>query len=172
MIFDKHKLARYIITKHKEKQGCDISPLKLQKTLYMIYAMWSGNAAVINEDIDDGNIELTDKLPEELFKANFEAWKYGPVDIDVYREFKDGKYIVNLKNIEDAFIDDAGDLECKEDIKKFANSIMDHCFNINDFSLVTVAQDGAWEKAYDKNDKIISKEDIRTEYYENIKNKE
>lgn len=172
MIFDKHKLARYIITKHKEKQGYDISPLKLQKALYLIYAMWIGNAAVINEDIDDGNIELSEKLPEELFEANFEAWKYGPVDRDVYKEFKDGKYIVNLKNIEDAFIDDACDLEWKEDIKKFANRIMDQCLNINDFSLVTVAQDKAWEKAYNNNKETISKDDIRTEYYNNIKNKQ
>lgn len=169
MIFDKHKLARYIITKHKEKQGCDISPLKLQKTLYMIYAMWSGNAAVINEDIDDGNIELSEKLPEELFKANFEAWKYGPVDIDVYENFKECKYNRKLENIEDACMEDS---EYWDDIKKFTNSIIDQCFAINDFSLVTVAQDDAWKKAYNSSDKLISKEDIRTEYYENIKNKQ
>lgn len=63
--FNKDDLVNYIINQYKQKTSADISPLKLQKSLYLLFAMWGGNVAIINEDIDkgQGTIELTDKVP-------------------------------------------------------------------------------------------------------------
>lgn len=99
--FDKDDLVNYVINQYKQKTSADISPLKLQKSLYLLFAMWGGNAAIINEDIDkgQGTIELTDKVPTLLFDANFEAWKYGPVDIDVYNRYNHNMYWGNIKSL-------------------------------------------------------------------------
>ena len=87
--FGKDDLVNYVINQYKQKTSVNISPLKLQKSLYLLFAIWGGNAAIINEDIDKGKgtIELTDKVPTLLFDAKFEAWKYGPVDIEVYTRY-------------------------------------------------------------------------------------
>lgn len=48
-----------------------ITPLKLQKLLYFCYAWYAGNTG------------------EELFPEDIEAWQYGPVIPEVYREFRE-----------------------------------------------------------------------------------
>jgi uncharacterized phage-associated protein len=48
----------------------DISPLKLQKLVYLLYARYL----------------YTTK--ERIFHNQFEAWKYGPVVVDLYEAFK------------------------------------------------------------------------------------
>ena len=41
-IFSSEELANYIAYKYKEKMGTNISPLKLQKSLYFCFAYWGG----------------------------------------------------------------------------------------------------------------------------------
>lgn len=52
------------------KESIDISPMKLQKLIYILY----------KEYIKETNIKL--------FDENFETWKYGPVLPSVYNAFK------------------------------------------------------------------------------------
>ncbi|KPP94255.1 MAG: putative phage-associated protein [Bacteroidetes bacterium HLUCCA01] len=65
MVFQKIDIANYILARLEEP----VSPMKLQKLLYYCYA-WQLVAG------------------EHLFDARFKAWKFGPVDIDIYHEFK------------------------------------------------------------------------------------
>lgn len=48
----------------------NITPLKLQKLLYLVYAY-----------------SLKENHKNKVFDANFSAWQYGPVCIPVYEEF-------------------------------------------------------------------------------------
>lgn len=131
--------------------------------------MWGGNAARINQDIEksEGVIELTEKLPENLFNANFEAWKYGPVDIDVYKKHKENKYkgnILSLTGLIDAPI------SIQSPLLKFVDSVLKQVFEINDFSLVSITQDDkVWGNAYkNKEDIKMNNEDIIREYRDKL----
>lgn len=64
------KIARYLIYLANNDKDYSITPLKLQKLLYYAQGFtfaWDGQA---------------------LFNEEFEAWKYGPVNREVYDEFK------------------------------------------------------------------------------------
>lgn len=62
---DKFKLAEYIAAKYPG----EVTPMKLQKLLYYCYA-W----------------QLVAK--EKQFNAAFEAWEHGPVEPEIYHEYK------------------------------------------------------------------------------------
>lgn len=168
---DKDNLVSYIIEKHKKDSGLGISPIKLQKSLYLLYAMWAGNTRRLNEVIDDDNsigvCEKDNKLYEDLFEPNFEAWKYGPVDPDVYFKFKyrndyKGKNKINpIKDVDDGVM---------TMIKSFIDETLNEIFDISDFTLVDIThEDNSWKETYKKypegNGKIDS-ESIKQEYYE------
>lgn len=78
-----------------------ITPKKLQKLLYYAYA-WG--LVFLNETSDD--------LRNKLFDGSFEAWVHGPVDADVYQEYKKYGYqpikepIKNKINIDDENAED------------------------------------------------------------------
>ena len=62
--------ARYIIYLSYNAQRGSLTPLKMQKILYLAQGwsyVWDNKA---------------------LFADEFEAWRYGPVNLDVYSEFK------------------------------------------------------------------------------------
>ena len=63
-------IARYVLTLVDVDKGDIISNLKLQKILYYIQGY---HLAYFNKP---------------LFKDSIEAWKYGPVVVNVYREYK------------------------------------------------------------------------------------
>lgn len=62
---DKFQLAKYIVAKYPG----EVSPMKLQKLLYYCY-VW--------QLVADG----------KKFEASFEAWKHGPVEPEIYNEYK------------------------------------------------------------------------------------
>lgn len=73
---DKFLVAKYIVGRYPDS----ISPMKLQKLLFYSYA-WQLIAG------------------SKYFEATFEAWKLGPVDPDIYREYKSyGKSVINEKS--------------------------------------------------------------------------
>ena len=74
-ILDVLELANYIAYKHKEKKGIDISPLKLQKSLYFLFAYWGGFVRKGKQNPEYTEIDLTD-FDEYLFDEEFEAWLY------------------------------------------------------------------------------------------------
>lgn len=167
--FDKDDLVNYVINQYKQKTSVDISPLKLQKSLYLLFAMWGGNAAIINEDIDkgQGTIELTDKVPTLLFDANFEAWKYGPVDIDVYDRYKENEYQGGIQSLTDLTTVSQDFLNI---LMPFIDSVLEQVFDINDFSLVSITQeDKVWKSTYEDNRNLVmNNEDIIKEYKEKL----
>lgn len=62
--------AKYLVYLSYEKKRSSLTPLKLQKILYLAQG-WSF---------------VWDNKP--LFKEEFEAWQYGPVSTEVYSEFR------------------------------------------------------------------------------------
>jgi len=70
MIYEPLTIAKEIINKSEAELGDGMTNLKLQKLLYYVqgfhYAMYNSPA----------------------FNSNLEAWQYGPVVPEIYREFK------------------------------------------------------------------------------------
>lgn len=73
---NKETMADWFIQK-SHQTGITITPKKLQKLLYYAYA-WG--LVFLNETSDD--------LRNKLFDGSFEAWVHGPVDSEVYQEYK------------------------------------------------------------------------------------
>lgn len=146
---NKIELAGYIIYKYNQKYNRRISPVKLQKTLYLLFAMWGGNI----RNMDFNEVELESNLSEYLFNASFEAWKYGPVDRDIYELFKQDKIVEQQS------------LTTKSDtVLSFIEDICSQAFEISDFALIDlVKQDLCWASRYD-NGIYMSEEDIIEEY--------
>lgn len=81
----KFELSKYIISKYNGT----VSPMKLQKLLYYAYA-WQLVAG------------------EKYFNAQFQAWPYGPVEPDVYHEYKNyGSKAISLDSKNHATINNA-----------------------------------------------------------------
>ncbi|CAN5429601.1 DUF4065 domain-containing protein [soil metagenome] len=66
MKIDKFQIAQYIVTKYPG----EVTSMKLQKLMYYCYA-WQ---LVANN---------------KIFDASFEAWTHGPVEPEIYKEYKD-----------------------------------------------------------------------------------
>ncbi len=83
-IFSAMEFASYIKYKFNELKPNvqNISPLKLQKSLYFCFAYWGAFAYKGNK----AKNEISDqKFDEYLFNDEIEAWVYGPVVPTVYR---------------------------------------------------------------------------------------
>ena len=166
-IFDKFDLAKYVSSKYKKLNDVDISPIKLQKVMYFLFAYYGGWAKYNNEN---SNFNETDNenISTHLFDANFVAWDYGPVEEEVYQKYKlERKYFY----IENADV-------CKEKLNSIDRNVtgmIEHLYNqiidLNDFTLVDVShKDEAWKRNYQSrknglvNAKTIDNEDIINEY--------
>lgn len=165
---DKIQLSSYIARKHYEDKGYPISPVKLQKTLYYLYAYWAGHNANLYEDTGamGSNGEGVSEqlvLDYDLFEPKFEAWQYGPVDREIYRLNREN----HLHLSSDGTLDVENESE-KSIIISFIHSVTDQTFEINDFSLVEMThQDISWKATYEKHprgDGIMEKEMIKDEY--------
>lgn len=155
-ILDVKELAAYIQKKYYDEKQKEISPIKLQKSLYFLFAYWGGlvrKAKMYPNAVEDN----FDGFSEYLFNGDFEAWVYGPVVPIVYKE----------KNISDFYNEKL--FEGKEKVKEFVDDILKSLFDTGDFTLVDISHsDNAWknnfryDEEYHKN--IINKEDIIEEY--------
>ena len=137
----------------------EISPLKLQKSLYFCFAYWGGFIRYNNKYSSETK-EITFDYSEILFENNIEAWVYGPVVPDVYHEKDLDKY-----REEKPFGD-------KTYVKEFIDNILNDVLVANDFKLVEVShQDKCWKKNFKPNSLlhniIIPPEEIITEYAKN-----
>ena len=127
-----------------------ITPLKLQKSLYMLFAFYI-------VAIRSGR-ETNEDIPDRLFKADFEAWSSGPVIRDVYQKVKDNSYQARAYS----FRTKALDLE----IRNFISSLVSQIMRKSDFALMTRShEDNCWKNAIAKGKTTrISMDDIIAEY--------
>ena len=133
-----------------------ITPIKLQKSLYFVFAIWGGLVEKSKSEFIEFKIE-EDKY---LFFNDIEAWVYGPVVPDVYRSD------IELVDIEEAktIFDDKNII-----IKETIDDILKDIFEIGDFKLVSISHsDQCWKNSFNINDenhnRIIDKDEIIREY--------
>ena len=104
--------------------------LKLQKALYFLWAYYSA----MYGDMDE--------YPSKLFKADFEAWRYGPVISDVYKNYKQNKYekLVNTFHPKNGI---------EQDVQQFMDEMIKQFNEISVFGLVNRShEDHSWRDAY------------------------
>ena len=152
-IFKAKELAMYITMYYLEKFNRDITPIKLQKSLYFCFAYWGGHVRKSKLP----QTEITINKSEWLFDENIEAWVYGPVVPDVYNE----------KNLENYYNPNMFDEN--EDVMDYINGVLDDILNVSDFKLVEVSHmDNCWKNNFDVDapyhNEIIDKEEIIEEY--------
>ena len=158
-VLNKQTLVDYMITKHREKFGENISPIKLQKGLYFLFAFWGGEVQKQKNDLsEDYEIELG-KYDAHLFDSEFEAWAYGPVDRKVY---------VNYKEMTE---EDKNQIVCEsldtdKVVNDFVDNLLERIFISNDFGLVDLShEDDSWKEVFDRNHKKpMCSNDIIKEY--------
>ena len=157
------KLALYIENKYlqydKNTNKKIISPIKLQKCLYFLFAYWGQYIRKNKENKDSVEVDYSD-LDEWLFDDRIEAWTYGPVIPEVFTAEK-----VGLLNVEP----DKDYLQ-NEDVKReFIDNLLKQLFEIDDFGLVRIShEDECWKRNYvesdEKHNREIPKEEIINEY--------
>lgn len=132
------------------------TPIRLQKTLYFTWAIYGGTYGSMKED----DSEIGKEYPKNLFPAEFEAWRYGPVINEVYAKYKNDEYTSDGNISEDLTAAD-------RDIFNYINSIIDELNEIPDFQLVQRSHmDSAWSDVYKEGEshQKMSNEAIREEY--------
>lgn len=152
-LFSAKSLACYIKQYYYDHFKRDISPIKLQKSLYFCFAYWGGHVrkSLLPET------EITIEKSDWLFDENIEAWVYGPVVPDVYHE-------LDLDSYKDENL-----FKGNEDVQEFINGILDDIISVSDFKLVEVSHsDQCWIDKFDPNaehhNEVIDKESIIEEY--------
>lgn len=149
-ILDARVLANYIIN----KCNGEVSPIKLQKSLYFCFAYWGGFVRKGKNQKSEINMSYN----ELLFSNKIEAWVYGPVVPEVYHEKDMRKYDLQDENIfGDTFI------------KNYIDGILDNVLACNDFELVEIShEDKCWKKNFKKSsvfhNNVIPFEEIIKEY--------
>lgn len=161
-LIDAKQLANYIAKKYYDytDHNMEISNIKLQKTLYFLFAMWGG---FIKKSKMSSDTEFETNLSSILFDNDIQAWVYGPVVPEVFFENKKG----NLSNYDF----DEKEFFSGEKIllKETLDSIMNDIFAVSDFKLVSIShEDKCWQNHFDpvalEHKELIPKEEILMEY--------
>lgn len=164
------KLALYIRKKYleydKNINGRKISPIKLQKTLYFLFAYWGQYILKNKDNLNSVEVDYS-KYNEYLFDDDIEAWTYGPVVPNVFHAEKEGWLDSKGYSCIDGYLED--DIVKKE----FIDYLLPQLFDISDFGLVDLShQDTCWKEHYNENEErhnqTIPKEEIVSEYYNKI----
>lgn len=161
-IFEVNDLAKYVCYRYKKYSGGskDISPIKLQKALYFLFAYWG--AFVRKSKTNEAYVEEPINLSEHLFDEEFEAWVYGPVIKSVFRDFRDNNLQYD-ENIQEIFKD-------KDPIiQETIDGLLEEIFAVSDFKLVSIShEDKCWQNNFDENEahhnNVIEASDIINEY--------
>ena len=157
------ELALYIKKKYleydKNTSKREISPIKLQKSLYFLFAYWGQYIKKNKENKDSVEVDYSN-YSENLFNDRIEAWTYGPVIPEVFVAEKSGFL---EENIEDYLEDDIVK-------KEFIDNLLYQLFEIDDFGLVRLShEDECWKRNYvetdERHNREIPKEEIIDEYF-------
>ena len=158
------ELAAYIrksyIDNQKDIKNREISPIKLQKSLYFLFAYWGVYVRSNRNNKDSVEVDYSN-YQDYLFNDDIQAWTYGPVIPEVYKAQKDND--TKLKNVKSNYLED------KNVLKEFIDGLLPQLFEIDDFGLVRIShEDDCWKKNYNpqdiKHNRVIDKEDIINEY--------
>lgn len=157
-IFSAIELAGYLNYLHRNKYHRDISPLKLQKSLFFLFGEWGAFISKSSSNNAGDGKDLA-KYKKYLFNENIEAWLYGPVVREVYDSFAND--IITEKEILDT--------EEKIYVAQFIKDLTSELFELSDFKLVELThQMNCWKANFRKNDTIhcnvIDKETIINEF--------
>lgn len=157
---NKIKLTNYLMEKLEHP-----TPLKIQKSLYILWAFYAGSYGSADFD-EEGNYEYN--YPRSLFEPHFEAWKYGPVDYDIYTlmkknegPFEEPEDLKGKRLFEDM------EAPVETNLQKFTENVVQQIDKVDDFSLVArTHQDKCWSEKYIEGVNHISMdaEAIRAEY--------
>lgn len=155
-ILDTRDFAQYIKTIYKKKYLKDISPIKLQKSMYFCFAYWGGFIS------SSQGTEGTFNLSPYLFDATFEAWSYGPVLPRIYQQEQHGNS--SREVTEEELFANTEDI-----VRDTVNSLLYDLFEISDFKLVNISHaDKCWQNSYNYDDARhngrINNDDIIREY--------
>lgn len=119
------------------------TPLKIQKSLYFLWAFYAATYGSIDYS-QKSEFTETEKYPKRLFPASFEAWQYGPVLNRIYAEDRDNT--INPSSVKKHCT-----TKMEKDVWSFIDDMIDQINPINDFGLVARShQDKAWKDAYHK----------------------
>lgn len=157
------KLAMYIKQKYieyeKNTDNKEVSPIKLQKSLYFLFAYWGQYIRKNKVNKDSVEVDYSN-YNEYLFDDTIEAWTYGPVVPTVFSFERIG---IIPNEAEKGYLED-------EPVKKeFVDNLLSQLFEIDDFGLVNIShQDECWRRNYieadEKHNREIPKEEIIDEY--------
>lgn len=149
-----------VLIEHLLYKFSELSPLKLQKSLYFLFAFYAGT---YSDGDEVGVKEEGYDYPRYLFKGDFEAWTYGPVIRSVYLKNKEGRY--RAKEF------DFGVQAVDKELSSFIDDVGNMIVKKSDFALVDRShEDKCWKVAIDKgNSTPIPMEDIANEYKALIK---
>lgn len=157
-------LACYINDKHKELFGKNVSSIKLQKSLYFLFAYWGGMVEKSLRNPDSVEEDFAN-YSNHLFEDEIQAWTYGPVIPNVYYDFKRHyAHHYNRIDFEEQLLE-----ECDGKLKPFIDDLLEEIFMISDFRLVDIShEDQAWKNRYIVNElqhsTVIPKGAILDEY--------
>lgn len=135
--FNSIEISESIISQGKEMNINDISPLKLQKLLFLTFQ------------------EHKRKNNEPLFDGNFLVWRHGPVNLDVYNEYKSyGSDIISPISVET--VND-------EKVKSSISNVLEEYGNISAWDLVDITHDekGVWFKKMKQGESSIEYSDLQ-----------
>ncbi|RIY31153.1 hypothetical protein CKF54_07350 [Psittacicella hinzii] len=158
-------LASYLYSLKK-----DISPIKLQKSLYFLYAFYAG---MYYQNQDQVEFKGGVIFPNELFEADFEAWTYGPAIREVYDKRKDGsQYYLDFMNSQEylTFMQNLRDEDYGSIVLEFINDVFQDISVRSDFALVERShEDQTWLNAYEDGKKKMKNSDIIDEYVKAVR---
>ncbi|MDT2904151.1 type II toxin-antitoxin system antitoxin SocA domain-containing protein [Lactococcus lactis] len=147
---DKKILVNHILSKIEIT-----SSIRVLKVLYLLYAYYGATYGSLKYDDDE-----FEKYPSRLFDADFEAWQYGPVDCEVWSDYKYDKF--EKKEF-------LGNTSQEKDVILFINDLITQMNEVNDFGLVErTHQDTSWSNVYRVGEKHIKMDNdkIVEEYIE------
>lgn len=149
------------LVKHLYFKFGELTPLKVQKSLYFLFALYAG---LYSGEEKEGQQEQGYSMPDYLFDSQFEAWTYGPVIPQVYQHAKYSKYEPEEYEFDSSSVTEI-------EISKFIDDVGETVIGMSDFALVDRShEDDTWKEAIDKgNSQPMSNEDIAHEYRELIK---
>ena len=136
LIKDNITFAKFIA----HKLGENKSAVRMHKGMYLVFKAYAATFGNIAGYFDyDVPAEYNDvHLPNKLFPANFAAWKFGPVEVDVFEQITKGDY--HLEDHPDDAILINNPSEIEKSILDLIDDLIVQINAIHDFGLVDITR--------------------------------